>query len=82
MGGGGLPMPPMPDMPSMPQIPEPASQPAQAPVAPPAMTYEATPHDAPGLTSKHYLGQLISGARQHGLPPDYVTFLEAFKTLD
>lgn len=46
------------------------------------MTYEATPHDAPGLTSKHYLGQLISGARQHGLPQNYVTFLEAFKTLD
>ncbi len=47
MGGGGLPMPPMPDMPSMPQIPEPASQPAQAPVAPPAMTYEATPAPTP-----------------------------------
>lgn len=46
------------------------------------MTYQATPHDAPGLTSRHYLGQLISGARHHGLPVDYVAFLEEFKTLD
>jgi gamma-glutamylcyclotransferase len=46
------------------------------------MTYQATPHPAPGLTSRHYLGQLISGARQHGLPADYVAFLERFPTLD
>lgn len=46
------------------------------------MTYQATPHEAPGLTSRHYLGQLISGARHHRLPADYVAFLQRFETLD
>ncbi len=45
------------------------------------MTYRATPHDAPGLTSRHYLGQLISGARFHRLPTPYIAWLERFETL-
>ena len=46
------------------------------------MTYQATPHEAPGLTSRHYLGQLISEARHHRLPTGYITFLGRFETLD
>jgi len=45
------------------------------------MTYHATPHDVPGLTSRAYLGQLIAGARHHGLPAGYVAFLERVPTL-
>ena len=51
-----------------------------APLA--CMTYEATAHEAPGFTSRHYLGQLVAGARHHGLPADYVAFLEGFPVLD
>jgi len=46
------------------------------------MTYEAQrDQQSVGLTSRHYLGQLITGARFHGLPADYISFLEAIPTL-
>lgn len=46
------------------------------------MTYAANESAAPGLTSRHYLGQLIAGARHHGLPPHYISMLEQVAVLD
>lgn len=36
----------------------------------------------PGLTSTHYLGQIINGAIKHGLPDAYVAQLRAVPTCD
>lgn len=46
------------------------------------MTYAATHDLSPGLTSRHYLGQLVAGARHHGLPADYISQLERIDVLD
>ena len=36
----------------------------------------------PGLTSAHYLNQIINGAIEHGLPADYLALLRAVPTRD
>lgn len=46
------------------------------------MTYEANPSPDPGATGHHYLGQLIVGARHHGLPADYIAMLMAIEVLE
>ncbi len=44
----------------------------------PAFTYRSS-HTRPGRKpSRRYLGLLLEGARQHGLPGSYVAYLEGF----
>lgn len=43
-----------------------------------AFTYRSTISDLTRKPSARYLGLLLDGARVHGLPADYVAYLEAF----
>jgi cation transport regulator ChaC len=45
----------------------------------PAFTYRSTSGRSGRKPSARYLGLLVDGARQHGLPPDYVAALERFE---
>ncbi len=43
----------------------------------PAFTYQSSPGVSGRKPSARYLGLMVEGARQHGLPVEYVTFLES-----
>ena len=47
-----------------------------------AVTYRTTNPKGPFKPTKRYLGLMISGAKEHGLGPDYVKELEAVETID
>lgn len=47
------------------------------------VTYEAVPDpDGPHLPSQRYLNAILDGAREHGLPSDYIQQLEQHPTND
>lgn len=48
----------------------------------PAMTYYATRIDPSLKPFKWYLAHVLAGAREHGLPPDYVASIERIKAVD
>ncbi len=47
-----------------------------------AATYRTTNPRGPFKPTKKYLGLMVSGAKEHGLDPDYVKALEAIETVD
>ncbi len=44
-----------------------------------AFTYVSTRRTRGRKPSERYLGLLLTGARHHGLPPDYVAWLDSFE---
>jgi len=47
-----------------------------------AATYRTTNPRGPFKPTKKYLGLMVSGAKEHGLDPDYVKWLESIETVD
>lgn len=47
-----------------------------------AATYRTTNPKGPFKPTKRYVGLMISGAKEHGLDPEYVKELEAIETID
>jgi gamma-glutamylcyclotransferase (GGCT)/AIG2-like uncharacterized protein YtfP len=47
-----------------------------------AATYRTTNPKGPFKPTKKYVGLMISGAKEHGLDPDYVKELKAIETVD
>jgi cation transport regulator ChaC len=43
-----------------------------------AFTYQSTLTPSPRKPSPRYMGLLLDGAREHGLPPEYVAYLQSF----
>jgi gamma-glutamylcyclotransferase (GGCT)/AIG2-like uncharacterized protein YtfP len=47
-----------------------------------AATYRTTNPKGPFKPTKKYVGLMISGAKEHGLEPDYIKSLEMIETVD
>jgi gamma-glutamylcyclotransferase (GGCT)/AIG2-like uncharacterized protein YtfP len=47
-----------------------------------AATYRTTNPKGPFNPTKKYVGLMISGAKEHGLDPEYINELESIKTVD